>query len=209
MNYKNYIISFHAGTSGRFVKVLLDRIIKNSEEPVNIDEKNTAHNNIIPTYVDLILDDCDVNDQLVFNYLQFLDTGTSIFSTHMFPNFKLLNDKFTDLGIIIIKFEYDDLDEIMLNALYKNNHILNPQKITDLKIKRRLLSSRFYLPINPVENCLILNYKQIYEKNDENYVVLEKLKTFTGAKNIPNSTIHACNRYSLGRDILLKEAGLR
>lgn len=218
MKYKNYIVSFTAGSSGRFVRSLLDRIIKNSEEPIPLTDKNSAHGVVIPVAYDLSWDDCDVHHKDVFKYLQFLESGT-IFSTHTYPDFKLLNSKFNDVGTILIQFDIEDCSEIMINSWFKNGVVTNPSEIMVPKIKhqfnqtvhtmKRKFSSFIYDPNLYENNSLILRYRQIYEKTDKSYKVLEILKEFTGADSIPNCAIEACDRYSQGRNILLKQAGLR
>jgi hypothetical protein len=218
MKYKNYIVSFVGGSSGRFVRSLLDRIIKNSEEPIPLTDQNSAHSIIIPIAYDLSWDECDVNHKDVFNYLEFLGTD-SIFPTHTYPDFKLLNSKFNDVGTILIQFDVKDCAEIMVNSWFKNEKIAHPSEILIPKIKRQFnqtvffsrkkFSSFIYDPDFYEDNTVILRYHQIYEKTDNSYKVLDILKEFTGASNIPNSVIEACDRYSEGRNILLKQAGLR
>ena len=45
MNYNSYIISFAPGSSGRFVRTILDRMILDLNDPIDICDKNSAHNN--------------------------------------------------------------------------------------------------------------------------------------------------------------------
>jgi len=218
MKYKNYIVSFAAGSSGRFIRALLDRIIKNSEEPIPLTDKNSAHDVIIPIDYNLSLEDCDVHHKDVFKYLTFLKTH-SIFTSHTYPDFKLLNSNLNDVGIILIQFDLEDCPEIMINSWTKNGVVSHPSEILIPKIKhqfnqsvymlKRKFSLFLYNPALQEDNTLILRYRNLYEKTEKSYKVLEILKEFSGAENIPNSVIEACDRYSAGRNILLKQAGLR
>ena len=216
MNYDKYIISFCPGSSGRFVTALLDSLILRKNHYIDLCPYNSAHNHGFYRGVNLI----DPNHPCVYHDLSF-DSRSSepihsnILHTHVFPDFELINlinSRFSDIGIIIIKVDLSDLREVFFNSAYKNHNRIpefDDNKIAGFKnYWKKFINDETNVIAYP-KNCLILPYSSIYEKTENGFLVLEFLSNFTAIKEIPISTIDACYRYSDTRNRLIKEYSLR
>jgi hypothetical protein len=208
MKYNKYIVSFVPGSSGRFVVELLDRMILQSNTPIIIGEDNSAHLNKIYT------GNCmpSPNDERVFEYLKFDPINCKdfkfsyIFWCHVYPDFNVINSRFDDIGIILIKINHEDLPEIVSNSFFKNKkYIISKKSIPNLVAHRIDTNYQFLKDDVYPKNCLVLDYKEIYQKE----IMLEKLKEFTGIEEVTNAVTDACNRYIEGRDRITKQFNLR
>ena len=214
MNYNQYVISFVPGTSGRFVGSVLDRMILQIEEPIELDEDtNNCHYDEKYTGVSIIDPHrTDVFDVFEFDppHLKLNLKFSNILKTHVFPDFEVIQKKFKNLGVIVITFTDDDIVEIVCNSWYKNKGILVDDRTIQyfshvLKIRQKSFSN---IKIAP-KNSLILNYADIYKNIEGKYLLVEKLKEFTGIQHVPNTVYDACERYIAGRNRLLAKFSLR
>lgn len=214
MKYNKYIISFRPGSSGRFIKSLLDRIIMGSINPVEICPFNSSH--LDESFTGISISDIHAPD--IYNILTYEFTNpelgqsfSKIFATHTYPDFETINTRFDDIGIILIKPDHDDAKEIVFNSIYKNkNEMLSP---LDLEIKSHKIvhkmKSQFFHEDDYPENCLVLKYKEIYEKVGEKYRILEILKEFTGIQSVPDHLTIACEQYISNRAKIINQYNLR
>ena len=215
MKYDKYIISFFPGSSGRFVCSVLDRIIRGSDDPLELCPYNSSH--LDKTYLGFSMSDPhrpNIYEVLVFDPTNTKDyLFSKICRTHVYPDFKTINSRFNDVGIILIKPNIDDAIEIMFNYKYKNEHIA--QKIEILKINHIFFDypkkDIFFKNdlIEYPENCMVLPYSEIYKKEGENYQLIERLKEFTGITYIPNNVNLMCEQYITNRARIVNQHKLR
>jgi len=212
MKYNKYIVSFVAGSSGRFVVQVLDRILLQKKDLIAITEYNSAHSNEPYTGHSI----ADTHHLNVFETMKFDSPSarnypfSNIISTHVYPDFKVINSKFNDVGIILIRPELDDAKEIAFNSYYKNRNIEDSGKSLEYRANLFIQKNeKFFLTDVYPENCLVLNYKEIFQKENNKHIMLEKLKKFTGIKEESDVVIGACNQYIEGRDRITKQFNLR
>jgi hypothetical protein len=213
MKYDKYIVSFVPGSSGRFVKSLLDRIIMGSSNPIELCPYNSSH--LDKTFMGIAtfhLHIPDVYSTFAYANTPKLEPYSKILHSHVYPDFETINKRFDNVGIILIKFEHDDAKEIAFNIIYKNkkeilppitlelgnNHIVNVPKY------KKFLCNDDY-----PKNCLVLRYKEIYETVGEKYRILETLKEFTGIDSIPKHLNIACEQYISNRTKIINQYNLR
>jgi hypothetical protein len=214
MKYNKYIVSFVAGSSGRFVVQVLDRILLQKKDLITITEYNSAHADANDIYTGHSIG--EPHHPKVFEILNFDSPSTrnypfsNILSTHVYPNFKVINSRFDDVGIILIRPEQDDAKEIAFNSWYKNRNIVLDVDMLEKKAKRAFLDDiKFFSNDEYPKNCLVIKYKELYQIENNKHIMLEKLKKFTGIEEVPDIAVTACNQYIEGRDRLTKQFNLR
>ena len=212
MNYQKYIISFVPGSSGRFVSRVLDRLILQSTTPITISDVNSVHSDIRDyTGISMI----NINDPDVFDRLYFDPPGkgpenygpsSSILATHVYPDFDKINEKYQDVGVILIRVKPEDLKEVVFNSALKNENLMLDTRtlLNKVVVYNRqnylFLKDDFY-----PANCLILDYPEIYNK----LKLLKKLMDFTGIDTVPDGLYDSCERYIANRTIIVNQNSLR
>ena len=228
MKYNKYIVAHAPGSSGRFISKILDRLILNSEKPIDIFPNNSTHA-IIPNYASPVLQETalrkinkeeytgvsipDLNNSNLYNTFYFDLRGrtySSILTTHVYPDFIKINEKYDDLGIIIVNFSESDVKEISFNSAYKNKNIQIPNSRLDVASKFFLEKYTNFMKIQNIpENCLILQYTDLYRDLTDKLNTINQLKEFAEISNNPNSVINAHKQYLEGRTRIVNEFGLR
>lgn len=194
------------GSSGRFLGQLLDRMVLQKQDRIDIGENNSAHNNIPQFFAPEI---SNPQHPSIFNFLKF-NSNSCILHTHTYPDFKVINSRFDDVGIILIKPEQDDAKEITFNSCYKNSNFVPDVDMLEKKAKKTFLDDiKFFSTDEYPKNCLVIEYKELYQIEKDKPTVLEKLKKFTGIEEVPDVAVIACNQYIEGRDRLTKQFNLR
>lgn len=215
MKYNKYIVAHAPGSSGTFVSMILDRLILNSEKPINIYPNNSAH--VVRTknkeleYTGVSVPDLNAPD--IYDTFYFDRRGrtySSILTTHVYPDFIKINEKYDDLGIIIVNFSESDVKEISFNSAYKNKNIQIPNSRLDVASKFFLEKYTNFMKIQNIpENCLILQYTDLYRDLTDKLNTINQLKEFAEISNNPNSVINAHKQYLEGRTRIVNEFGLR
>jgi hypothetical protein len=217
MKYDKYIISFFPGSSGRFVGSVLDRIIRASDDPLELCPYNSAH--LDKTYFGLSM--VDIHRPNIYEVLIFDPTDTKdylfskILRTHVYPDFKIINSRFNDVGIILIKPDIDDAIEMLFNNNYKSHQIALDLKTLQMKKYMLFIGKdrdkvKFFQTENKYpKNCLVLNYNDIFEKTGEKYKLLELLSDFTGISQIPEHLNLICKQYITNRSRIVNQYKLR
>ena len=214
MKYNKYIISFFVGSSGRFLNALLDRIIRYSSDPIEICPFNSAHLNKTYTGVSI----ADPNRKDIYNVLEY-DCASSknfkfsnIIHSHTYPDFDTINSRFSDIGIILVKLDNNDIREVIFNSVYKNQGKIASRRRLDTSynyISNNKHSYDFFKTLEYPKNCLVLKYIDIFEKDGDNYRILEILKEFTGINEIPIYLNTVCEQYISNRTSLINRYNLR
>jgi hypothetical protein len=154
MNDK-YIISFVAGTSGRFLASILWNIINDATSDIQYTKFNSAHyqhpwtenwNEKVqygsPWYV---------NGPDAFKKFDFVgDSNKGLITTHSYPDWEVIRQKFPTIKTIIIKYKEEDIPELIGNIMYKNGF--------DLTFEDKYRKSMTF------QNILKI-YKEIYNKD--------------------------------------------
>jgi hypothetical protein len=214
MKYNKYIISFAPGSSGRIIRKILDRLILNSENHIDIYPNNCAHdvhNKHVPEYTGISVPNPNIFN--IYDIVYFDPMGktySSILPTHVYPNFNKINDRYDDIGIIVINFNTDDVKEIQFNSFYKNKNI----QLTNSELdKSANLFSKKYANFMKIldypENCLVLQYTDLFRDLTDNFNAINQLKEFTGISNNPASVVSAYEKYREGRAVIVNQFGLR
>jgi hypothetical protein len=181
-------------------------------DPIQICQYNSAHIDSIYTGISIgTPHHPDIFDFLEFDAPSFKNYPFScILNTHVYPDFEAINSRFNDIGIILIKPDIDDSKEIAFNSYYKNRNIVDSKESLEYRANLFIRNnSQFFSTDEYPENCLVLAYKEIFEKENNKHIMLEKLKKFTGIEEVPNAVIDACNQYIDGRDRITKQFNLR
>jgi hypothetical protein len=182
-----------------------------SPEPIKICEDNSAHYNKLHNSIS------KSHSELERQLSEFLDKNSScIFQIHSYPNFNLLNSKYENIGIILIKPDANDMHEIIFNSLNKNKKIKSfflkkiiPTQLINFELNYNKRNKIFFTDDVYPANCLVIKYSEIYETAGEKYLLIEKLKEFTGISIVPTSVIDACKQYTFNRNEIVKQHGLR
>ena len=135
MNEK-YIVSFEAGTSGRFVCSIIWNLINDFDFEYNFTDTNSAHLRgpwietveLIDDENKLKLQPSLVNHPDIYNRVKFTDKNSTrynpytsgLLQTHTYPDFVSIRNNFPDAKVVLITFDEDDVLEIIINTLYKN-----------------------------------------------------------------------------------------
>lgn len=197
------MLSFHAGTSGRFLTTVLWYMMNHIDEVIPFSENNSAHV-IRPwegqnTYR---LSSWDCNAKDVYKDIEWINPG--IIATHTYPDFEELqhNPNLANVKVILILVDEDDYEEVAHNCFVKNSE-LEPQypedtllhrfkRQNELKLKDQFSWMYNYtdaslIPESLKDRILIVKYKELYEEVDGSYVALEKLKALLGTDILPNT----------------------
>lgn len=221
MKYNKYIVAHAPGSSGTFITMILDRLILNSNRPINVYPNNSAHDvrgiaqyqrsTRNQNYTGISVPDAHASD--IYDTFYFDRPGktySSILTTHVYPDFKKINEKYDDLGIIIVNFSESDVKEISFNSAYKNKNIQIPNSRLDVASKFFLEKYTNFMKIQNIpENCLILQYTDLYRDLTDKLNTINQLKEFAEISNNPNSVINAHKQYLEGRTRIVNEFGLR
>ena len=227
-----YIVSFEAGSSGRFISYIICSLLSGTNEPFLVDEDNSAHIYNSIKGVDFSIHD-NTNSNDVYQKIKFVDEENIKFMyTHRFPDFHIY-ERYPNAKIVLITFQKTDLLEIKGNDMHKNlfsnyfKNIYYDERIEHLtkKIFRKSIpgeeltakqiqkiiemmviwdDSLFCEPnIAPSSNLLILPYHEIYTKNHNDYYIgLQKLEDFTG-KAANDGLRENYSNYVKGRDTFI------
>jgi hypothetical protein len=202
------IVSFSAGTSGRFISTISYMLEKNLNKKIKWTSNNSAHNVGIYPYI----------KQLI-NPINELTKGVlwEIRYTHHYPNINLIKNKIPNCKIIIIGFTIDDITEVICNRLLKNhNYNLNDNtKFSDMDLhpfqqigkydKNPFLKEKLIpVPEQYKEDILVIMYNDIYKEENNTFPVLEKLSKFLN-KPINENILNSYKDYVDGRKRILEE----
>lgn len=137
-NNNPYIISFTQGSSGRFVKYLLHNLLTNSSHVLNVhpitnsthqsDRRYTGYVYNIDEHEDGAAREWGNSRKDIWHTIKFDEPlrepfAPKIFSTHRFPDFKLIKERLgPDVKFIIITIDPKDLVEVVLNDKLKNQY---------------------------------------------------------------------------------------
>lgn len=119
------IVSFVAGTSGRFISNIIYQLLIDSTDKLTWSDEGSAHsNNMFMSSWNLQNCVVTTDENLLFNtndfYENFMFDSTGVAYSHLFPNFDLLRRRLPDTKIVIISFSLDDKIEISFNNAIKN-----------------------------------------------------------------------------------------
>jgi hypothetical protein len=138
MTDESYIIAFTQGSSGRFALYLLTNLLTDSSDELNLcPYTNSTHKSDWDRYVghSPIIDPQDAKNfgnshPNIWNTVKFDDPllepdAPRIFTTHRFPDFKLIKERLgPNVKIIIITVDLEHLTEIITNDKLKNYYDL-------------------------------------------------------------------------------------
>ena len=128
-----YIVSFEAGTSGRFICSIVWNLINNFDIDYSFTDRNSAHlsgpwvDTVEAPGLELSISDI-VNHPDVYSIIEYTDKNvreynpysSGLLQTHTYPDFDIIRNRLPNTKIILVTFEEDDLLEILLNVIYKN-----------------------------------------------------------------------------------------
>lgn len=200
MKYDSYIVSYSRGTSGNFITQILDRLIV-GYKPIHYCERNSCH---IDQPFTGIAHPNAWNDPKIYEHFEFQNKRikdykfSKILTTHIYPDFNVINSRYTNIGIVLIIPSLDDLNVTTFNTEYK---IFG--KIPDLSKTGHLtmLPDHFTRKSEYPKNCLEIKYKDIFTKTDRSFLALEKIEVFAGLtatqELINDYRIYVENQYRL------------
>lgn len=128
-----YIVSFEAGTSGRFICSIVWNLINDFDIDYSFTDRNSAHlsgpwvDTVEAPGLELSISDM-VNHPDVYSIIEYTDKNvrkynpysSGLLQTHIYPDFDIIRNRLPNTKIILITFDEDDLLEILLNVIYKN-----------------------------------------------------------------------------------------
>jgi len=126
MNDDKYIISFVAGSSGRFLANILWNIINDADSQIEFTKYNSAHykhpwTNNWNKEINYGGGSWYVNGPNAFKNFNFVgDSPIGLVTTHSYPDWETIREKFPTIKTIIIKYEQEDVPELIGNIMYKN-----------------------------------------------------------------------------------------
>lgn len=129
-----------------------------------------------------------------YKFLTFPDNSHQTRITHIYPDWDIISDNLPNIKIILITFSPENIDEVAHNLVYKNNsenlelfykqakdtisNSLTDPSASPLEAHKFLSQS---IPDSFVNRTLVLDYKNLFEKNNDGYfLTLERLEKFTG-----------------------------
>lgn len=207
----HYIVSFLAGSSGRFISSVVWNMINDLDRVIELTEVNSAHNEspwepswYHPTAKSFRDDD-------IYNGLSFVG-NCGLLTTHAFLDYEAIRNSLPNVKIILITIDRCDIEELAYNTVIKNGY--SPKDIAFRakefnyafyieKSPERLIY-RFYEPNIPddlKDQILTIKYSEIYKEINGSFIALEKLKSFTG-KEIPPNVFASYNQYVTNRNKL-------
>lgn len=176
MKYDRYIVSYTRGTSGNFITQVLDRMIV-GYNPIIFGKNNNCH--ISQPFTGIGHSNA-WNDTTIYEYFEFQGSWvrdykfSNILTTHVYPKFDLINARHSNIGIILIKMNASDYPEVVMNQKHKITRMSD--NYTPLDIKR---FSRFIEDDDYPENCLTIQYKDIFLPYEQSFKALTQLENFT------------------------------
>lgn len=204
MSYGQYIVSFNKGTSGHFISNILDRLIV-GYTPIIFSDTNNAHTGL---YTGIAYPNA-ADDPKIYEYFEFQPSTvrdykfSRILTTHTYPNFALINQRYNDIGIILIKADPDDFREIAINRRFKNFKLVPTRQ--ELSGELKLKTKHFEEDTYP-ENCLIIYYKDIFRRDNDSFRALKQIEDFTGLIATPelidNYELYVTNQQKLREQYL-------
>ena len=119
-----YIVSFVAGTSGRFLANILWNMINHSTTETKYTMFNSAHYEKPWTENwDVKLNEpsieWSVNGPTAYNIFNFT-SNIGIMTSHTYPDWDVIRERFPKTKIILVTYDEDDIPEIVGNLMYKN-----------------------------------------------------------------------------------------
>jgi len=122
-----YILSFVAGTSGRFLASILWNIINDIDIKIEFTPYNSAH--LAASWTknwDVGLNDrsfpsfpWSINGPDAYNIFNFTE-NIGIMTTHLYPKWDIIRERFPSTKVIIIQYNEHDTLEMVANNMYKN-----------------------------------------------------------------------------------------
>lgn len=193
------------GSSGRFLRYILNGMITKSTERWVSNPLNHAHFNNIDGGV---RDDAtsDPNAAMIFHKFYFEDVPAKILATHQFPVYDVINERFPNIGIIVINVSEKDLLEVTGNALLKNKLtvVTEAQVINESKVASVQRNSVFINYEDTRNNLLIINYSDLFQPLGDSYLALKKLEEFTGL-DTTETVMENYRAYLTGRERLINK----
>lgn len=126
MDGEIYIISFQAGSSGRFLGNIIWGTLKDDVYNYKISKLNSAHKQSpwgttysidnLPKYIDKLSSWRYPN---LYNHITILE-DPALLVVHVVPDFEKIYSKFPNAKTIVISYTIDDIPEIVSNSLLKN-----------------------------------------------------------------------------------------
>lgn len=188
MKYDKFTISFAQGAAGRFLTFILNGLILDNHTEIVLSENNHAHDNHLYTGISIPTP----NQHDIFEMLNFETKTeikhTKILSTHVFPKIEMINERFSDIGIVIISIDEESISEIFMNHILKNEgKEFNFRSITKELEFMKIYQKFVDLEIPKLDNILVINYLDLFVQTEHSYLGLELLENFTGLK--ANNTV--------------------
>jgi hypothetical protein len=194
---QHYIVSFLAGSSGRFISSIVWNMINEIDQVIEFTDVNSAHNESPwePSWHHPSAESSRDNE--IYNGLEFIgDCG--LLATHTFLDYEVMRRNLLNVKAILITIDRRDIEEISHNTVVKNGNSPKniPRRAKEFnhafyieKSPTRLIY-KFYEPNIPedlTDRILTIQYSEIYKEVDGSFVALEKLKSFTGKECPPNA----------------------
>lgn len=158
MDEEVYIISFQAGSSGRFLGNIVWGTLKDVVYTYHLSKFNSAHKQSpwgtsysidnLPSYIDRLQRWRYPN---LYNYVTILE-DPALIVVHMPPDFEKVYSRFPNAKIIVISYTIDDIPEIISNNLLKNGIEYFVDNTSDI-------------PINPDVIFLKKRYKEKFKQD--------------------------------------------
>jgi len=149
LNTPPYIISFPQGASGRFAKYLLHNLLTDSNLELDLCPiTNSTHRTDDYMKTGYTKNHGDNSRSDIWEVFQF-DAETNghprIFTSHRWPNFKLIRERLgNDVKIVIITVDPFDLSEVMINDRVKNTYdLINGKSPDPLQPSMEQLAKRY------------------------------------------------------------------
>ena len=203
MIYDSFIVSYARGTSGNFITQILNRLIL-GYKPILFSDTNNCH--VEMPFTGIAYSDA-WNDPKIYEYFTFQDESvreykfSKILTTHVYPDFEIVNNRYKKIGVILIEPDQEDAKEIFFNMQYKNFKKIPTQEEYYLYVNN--LPKHYKKQNNYPVNCLNLGYRDIFTQTDANYIALDKLLNFTGLK-ICNKLLENYHRYVKNQEKLIQ-----
>lgn len=156
--YDSYIISFSAGSSGKFIKYILYSLLTDFKEEIQLTDVNSAHIQELytaaPSMITAKLMDSGIVEPSTV-YLSFNFDASAppeipkIMITHQYPLFKAFKLRFPNTNLILVTLTDEESLEVIGNNIYKNT--------LDMFVKHQQGDTDVYIDYFPW-------FKALYEK---------------------------------------------
>ena len=192
----HYIVSFLAGSSGRFISSVVWNMINDIDQVIELTDVNSAHKQSPwePSWTHPTAE--STRDNEIYTGLEFKG-NCGLLATHTFLNYEVIRNDLVDVKIILITIDRRDIEEISHNTVVKNGYSPN-----DILLRTKEFNHAFYIEKSPnraiykfyepnipddlTDRVLTIQYSEIYKEVNGSFVALEKLKSFTGKEVLPN-----------------------